>query len=181
MSRQPGPLENDFGETESLGGALVEKGPDVFREFQDRYTKTKADWERNQQSITEYVKEQTEDEMTQVQKALKGLYEKEKAVLESPEMKTKQQEATEAYYKLEDLIAELKDLARRAHRRIQRMNTSEAQKQTLWNEVTTGIERVVYSADEQRAVAALRTQLEGLFTGRGPSSMASRLPSLTLY
>ena len=58
----------------------------------------------------------TEEEITKVQEALKVLYEKEQAVLESPEMKTKQQEATEAYYILEDLIAELKDLSRRVNR-----------------------------------------------------------------
>ena len=182
MHRSNRPLEEEIREPNSTGGALVEKGADVFQEFQDRYTQTKADWDRNQQGITDYVRENTEEEMTKVQEALKVLYEKEQAVLESPEMKTKQQEATEAYYILEDLIAELKDLSRRAFRRIQRMNTSEARKQTLWNEVTAGIERVVYSEDERRAVSALRNQLEGLFAGRDLSgrSPGVSLPFLTL-
>ena len=55
----------------------------------------------------------------------------------------------------------LAELQRQAFVKIQKLQAPPAEKQALWEKVEKGIETVLYSDDEMKAVAALRSRVEG--------------------
>ena len=59
------------------------------------------------------------------------------------------------------------ELQRQAFVKIQKLQAPPAEKQALWEKVEKGIETVLYSDDEMKAVAALRSQVQQALAGMG--------------
>lgn len=142
---------------------IMRHGSAEAQKFQREFLRRKNKVEEEKQQMRSYLESETAAEMEKVQQAVEELYRKEASLRESKQMQTREASVRKAQYALEDLVFELKSVARDARREIDEMTCSPQRKQKLWDEVTAGIESVVYSSDERAALGRLREQLEGTF------------------
>lgn len=144
--------------------------PGLFDAYGKQFKEVKRNLKDKEAELLRTVEAGTKDELEAVEKAMAKLFDKEKEVRQSPEWKAKEEAATQAYNQLEKLIRELRSMAQRSLERIQALDVPDERKKLLWGCVAEGIEKVMYSDDERRALAMLQSQVSTLlYNEPGPS------------
>lgn len=138
--------------------------------MRQQYSRHRSALEAAQSDITKYVQEHTADEQKAFEAAAAALQAKRRALLQKRELQAKRRRAEEAHDGMREVEHQLADLQRKAYRKIRNMDLPDERKRELAEEVERGIERVLYSDDELRAVAELRSQIKRSLAAGGAAA-----------
>lgn len=126
--------------------------------------------QQSQQShgkIVDYVDQHSEAERQALEQAAAALARKREQLLAAQPMRQHRQQLESSQEGMLRVERQLAELQRQAFAKIQKLQAPPAEKQALWEKVEKGIEAVLYSDDEMKAVAALRSQVRQALAGMG--------------
>ena len=147
----------------------------VTNRLRRAYAKSRQDFEATGKEISNYVHQNTKKERTRMEEALRSLESKQQQLMQSAAMQRRKKEHQDAMHKLEDMTLQIQDMQRRAMRQIQGLDVSLDEKRQLWSQVQDGVQTIMHSDDELKAIEEFKRQFQAMLGSGDP-----RAPPLLL-
>ena len=135
--------------------------------MRQEYQSLRQQSQQSHDKMVDYINQHSEAERQTLEAAAAALARKREQLLATQPMlqhRTQFESSQEGMLRVEQKLAELQ---RQAFVKIQKLQATPAEKQALWEKVEKGIEAVLYSDDEMKAMAALRSQVQQALAGMG--------------
>lgn len=131
------------------------------------YSACRKDLETSSQHISEYIRTHTHKERQALEAALAALDRKQRELNKSAAVQEQRRQQQAALQRLEDVTDKIDKMHRKALRQIQAMDVSMEQKRDLWRQVQEGINTIMHSDDELKAMKEFKAQFKAMIGGGG--------------
>ncbi len=135
--------------------------------MRQEYQSLRQQSQQSHDKMVDYVNKHSEAERQALEAAAAALARKREQLLAGKPMRQHQHQFESSQAGMLRVEQQLAELQRQAFVKIQKLQAPPAEKQALWEKVEKGIETVLYSDDEMKAVAALRSQVQQALAGMG--------------
>ena len=125
--------------------------------MRQEYQSLRQQSQQSHDKMVDYVNKHSEAERQALEAAAAALARKREQLLAGKPMRQHQHQFESSQAGMLRVEQQLAELQRQAFVKIQKLQAPPAEKQALWEKVEKGIETVLYSDDEMKAVAALRS------------------------
>lgn len=137
----------------------------VTAKMRTEYMQCRDQVERSSQALSRYLRDHTQAERESLERAAEALEAKQAALLASGEARRKRQAHQQAVRRLQSVGYKVEDMQREAMRKIESMDVSLDEKRQLWSQVQAGIQTILHSDDELKALEEFKRQLAGMVGG----------------
>lgn len=137
----------------------------VTAKMRTEYMQCRDQVERSSQALSRYLRDHTQAERESLERAAEALEAKQAALLASGEAQRKRQAHQQAVRRLQSVGYKVEDMQREAMRKIESMDVSLDEKRQLWSQVQAGIQTILHSDDELKALEEFKRQLAGMVGG----------------
>ena len=135
--------------------------------MRSEYSACRQELEASSHEISDYIRKHTQKERQHLEAALAALDHKQRQLQESAPVQAQQKKHQAALHRLEDVTEKIDKMYRKALRQIQAMDVSVAQKRELWRQVQDGIDTIMHSDDELKAMREFKAQFKAMIGGGG--------------
>ena len=139
----------------------------VTARMRSEYSACRTELEAAGQEMTKYIREHTQAERRALEAAVEALDRKQRQLSESKPMQEKRRKHRAALDRLEDVAVQIDTMHRKALRAIQALDASVEEKGQLWRQVQDGIETIMHSDDELKAIREFKKQFKAMVGGGG--------------
>ena len=140
------------------------------------YAQSRSELETAGKDIGEYVHQHTKKEREKLEQAVRSLESKQQQIMQSDAMRQRKAQHQAALHKLEDMTLQIEDMQRKAMRKIESLDVSLDEKRQLWTQVQDGVQTIMHSDDELKAIGEFQRQFRAMLgSGGGGSGGAAAL------
>ena len=146
----------------------------VTARMRKAYSDSRTELNTAAQDISDYVHKHTQQERARLEQALQALESKQQQLMQSSDMQQRKAQHQAALHKLEDMTLQIEDMQRKALRQIESLGVSMDEKRQLWSQVQDGVQTIMHSDDELKAIAEFKRQFQAM-VGAGHGSARALL------
>ena len=139
----------------------------VTARMRSEYSACRTELEAAGEEMGKYIRENTQAERRALEAAVEALDRKQRQLSESKAMQAQRRKHRAALDRLEDVTVKIESMQRKALRAIQDLNVSVEEKRELWRQVQDGIETIMHSDDEIKAIRQFKKQFKAMVGGGG--------------